>query len=91
MDGRTVKWLRKWVSLNRDGIERVAWTTVQVAIPFIAVELTKLPLAYAPVGTVVLAFIKSAVAKNLGATPSAGIPETPPEILIDPAGPIDGN
>lgn len=49
---------------QKDALMRVLWTTLQVAVPSIAVYLAKLPPEWIPVGTVVLAVIKNLVAAH---------------------------
>jgi hypothetical protein len=56
---------------EKDALMRVVWTTLQVGIPFLTVYLTKMPAAYVPLGTVILAVLKNLVtarSSNPGAT-----------------------
>jgi hypothetical protein len=58
--------IHKLTDRQRDALMRVLWTTLQVALPFATVELTHLPVAYVPLGTVVLAVLKNLVTAHLG-------------------------
>lgn len=49
---------------QKDALERVAWTTLQVGLPTLAAYLDMLPVAWIPVGTVVLAVLKNLVAAH---------------------------
>jgi hypothetical protein len=49
---------------QKDALERILWTTAQVAIPTIAVYVAKLPPEWIPVGTIALAVIKNLVAAH---------------------------
>lgn len=51
---------------QKDAAMRVLWTTLQVALPFATVEATHLPVAWVPLGTVVLAVLKNLVTAHLG-------------------------
>ena len=57
---------------QKDALERIGWTTLQVAIPSIAIEFTHLPAAWIPLGTVILAVIKNVVAAHNGAPTPEG-------------------
>lgn len=51
---------------SKDALERILWTTAQVALPTIAVYVGKLPPEWIPVGTIGLAVIKNLVAAHFG-------------------------
>jgi len=59
---------RKWFL---DSAERVAWTAAQVVASTVTVEMLNLPAEWIPVGAVVLAMLKSAVARKIGRDDSA--------------------
>lgn len=48
----------------KDALERILWTTAQVALPTITVYIAKLPPEWIPVGTIALAVVKNMVAAH---------------------------
>lgn len=51
---------------QKDALERVGWTTLQVSIPAITTYVGDLPAVWIPLGTVVLAVIKNLVTAHAG-------------------------
>lgn len=47
---------------QKDALERILWTTVQVTLPAITVWVMKLPEFWAPVGSVALVILKTQMA-----------------------------
>lgn len=58
----------------KDALERVFWTALSAGITYASVYITKLPMGYVPVGTVLLTMVKTLVASHVGDKSSAAIP-----------------
>lgn len=49
---------------QKDALERIGWTTLQVGLPTLAAYVDLMPAAWIPVGTVALAVLKNLVAAH---------------------------
>jgi hypothetical protein len=58
----------------KDAFERVSWTALSAGITYAGVYVTKLPMEYVPIGTVLLTIVKTLVAQHVGDKSSAAIP-----------------
>lgn len=57
----------KLTAKQKDALERVGWTTLQVGLPTLAYYVDLMPVAWIPVGTVALAVLKNLVAAHFKA------------------------
>lgn len=59
-----------------DALERITWTALAVGAAYGGTYVTKLPVAWIPIGTIILTLVKTLVAGRIGDKSSAAIPLT---------------
>jgi hypothetical protein len=67
---------------GRDTFERVIATIAEAGIAFATVEVADLPVVWVPIGTAILALVKSFVAKYVGNSDSASLDPAVKPVIV---------